>query len=105
MASDVEWRPSDIRSAMASGPVTVQETVRFGECEVDLHSHTVCRAGLTLKLERIPTEILVYLIEQRGELVSREQIVERIWGKDVFLDSDNSINGAIRKIRRALKDD
>jgi TolB-like protein/DNA-binding winged helix-turn-helix (wHTH) protein/Tfp pilus assembly protein PilF len=105
MASDVEWRPSDIRSAMASRPVTVQETVKFGECEVDLRSHTVCRAGRALKLERIPTEILVYLIEQRGELVSREQIVERIWGKDVFLDTDNSINGAIRKIRRALKDD
>jgi TolB-like protein/DNA-binding winged helix-turn-helix (wHTH) protein/Tfp pilus assembly protein PilF len=90
---------------MASGPVRVQETVKFEECEVDLRSRTVCRAGRALKLERIPTEILVYLIEQRGELVGREQIVERIWGKDVFHDTDNSINGAIRKIRRALKDD
>ena len=58
-----------------------------------------------LKLERIPSEILIYLIEQKGQLVSREQIVDRIWGNRVFLDTDNSINGAIRKIRRVLKDD
>jgi TolB-like protein/DNA-binding winged helix-turn-helix (wHTH) protein len=58
-----------------------------------------------LKLERIPTEILVLLIEKKGEMVSREQIIERIWGNGVFLDTDNSINVAIRKIRQALKDD
>src|SRR4029077_17552788 len=62
-------------------------------------------AGRLLKLERIPMEVLLLLIEQRGQLVSREQIVERIWGKDVFLDTDNSINAAIRKIRQVLKDD
>jgi len=49
-------------------------------------------------------EILAVLVEQRGQLVSREHIVERIWGKDVFLDTDNSINGAIRKVRQALRD-
>ena len=50
-------------------------------------------------------ELLLLLIEQRGQLVSRDQIVERVWGKDVFLDTDNSINAAIRKIRQVLKDD
>src|ERR1700675_651008 len=50
-------------------------------------------------------EMLMFLIERRGELVTREQIVERIWGKGVFLDSDNSINGAISKIRQVLRDD
>jgi len=49
-------------------------------------------------------EILAVLVEQRGEVVTREHLVERIWGKDVFLDTDNSINGAIRKVRQALKD-
>jgi TolB-like protein/DNA-binding winged helix-turn-helix (wHTH) protein len=44
-------------------------------------------------------------VEQRGQIVSREQIAERIWGKGVFLDTDNSINGAIRKIRQVLRDD
>ena len=50
-------------------------------------------------------ELLLLLIEARGDLVSRDQILEKIWGKDVFLDTDNSINTAIRKIRRVLKDD
>jgi DNA-binding winged helix-turn-helix (wHTH) protein len=44
------------------------------------------------------------LVEKRGQLVTRDQIIERIWGKDVFLDTDNSINAAIRKIRQVLKD-
>jgi len=50
-------------------------------------------------------EVLLLLLEERGQLVTREQIVERIWGKDAFRDTDNSINGAIRKIRQVLKDD
>ena len=45
------------------------------------------------------------MVEQRGQLVTREQILEKIWGKDVFLDADSSINSAIRKIRQVLKDD
>lgn len=50
-------------------------------------------------------ELLLFLVEHRGELVTREQIVERIWGKGVFLDTDNSINAAISKIRQLLRDD
>jgi DNA-binding winged helix-turn-helix (wHTH) protein len=50
-------------------------------------------------------ELLLLLVERRGELVSREEIIEKIWGKDVFLDTDSSINAAIRKIRQVLKDD
>ena len=63
------------------------------------------RAGRLLKLERIPTEILIRLVETPGEIVSREQLVDHVWGKDVFFDTDNSINGAIRKLRRVLRDD
>ena len=50
-------------------------------------------------------ELLLLLIERKGQLVTRDQIIERIWGKDVFVDTDNSINAAIRKIRQVLKDD
>jgi DNA-binding winged helix-turn-helix (wHTH) protein len=63
------------------------------------------RSGRVVKLERIPMELLLLLVVRKGELVTRDQIVERIWGKDAFLDADNSINGAIRKIRQVLKDD
>jgi TolB-like protein len=58
-----------------------------------------------IRLERIPLEILVLLIEHKDEIVTRDEIVSRVWGKGVFLDTDNSIRGAIRKLRQALKDD
>ena len=71
-----------------------------------MRAATRCAApGATLKLERIPMELLLFLVERRGLLVTREEIIEKLWGKDVFLDTDNSINTAIRKIRQALRDD
>jgi TolB-like protein/DNA-binding winged helix-turn-helix (wHTH) protein/Flp pilus assembly protein TadD len=80
--------------------------IRFAQdFELDLRSYELRHSGRVLKLERIPMELLVLLIEERGQLVSRDRIVERIWGRDVFLDTDNSINAAIRKIRQVLKDD
>jgi TolB-like protein/DNA-binding winged helix-turn-helix (wHTH) protein/Tfp pilus assembly protein PilF len=79
--------------------------VKFGdEFELNPQSYELRRAGRALKLERIPMELLFLLIEQRGQLVTRDQIIERIWGKDVFLDTDTSINSAVRKIRQVLKD-
>jgi TolB-like protein/DNA-binding winged helix-turn-helix (wHTH) protein len=87
-------------------PAKIQDLVKFGEdFEIDFGVGRLRRSGRTLKVERIPMEILLLLVQQRGEIVSREQIVEKIWGKDVYLDTDNSINGAIRKIRQVLKDD
>ena len=91
---------------LVSGPVRLQSTVRFGEdFDLDFQSYKLRRNDRVLKLERIPMDILLFLVEQRGQIVTREQIAERIWGKDVFLDTDNSINGAIRKIRYILRDD
>ncbi len=83
-----------------------QPIIQFGEeFELDLRAFELRRSGRPLRLERIPMEILILLVENRPGLVSREEIAARIWGKDVFVDTDNSINGAIRKIRRVLRDD
>src|SRR5258705_8409119 len=91
---------------MASDLLKTAEQVRFGDgFELDPRSYVLRRAGRVLKLERIPMELLLLLIEAKGQMVTREQIIERVWGKDVFLDTDNSINAAIRKIRQVLKDD
>src|SRR5215468_4261246 len=85
--------------------VASRNPVRFGDnFELDPRAYELRRAGRPLKLERIPMELLLLLVEQRGRLVTREEIIEKIWGKDVFLDADSSINSAIRKIRRVLKD-
>jgi TolB-like protein/DNA-binding winged helix-turn-helix (wHTH) protein/lipoprotein NlpI len=80
--------------------------VRFGEAfELDARAWELRHDGTAVRLERIPMQILLLLVEHRGELVTREAIVERVWGNNAFLDTDNSINGAIRKIRAALHDD
>src|SRR5271167_884121 len=84
----------------------IHDCLKLGEdFELDLRAYQLRRAGRVLKLEPTPMELLLFLIQHRGELLTRDQIVEHIWGKDVFLDTDNSINGAIRKIRQVLKDD
>jgi TolB-like protein/DNA-binding winged helix-turn-helix (wHTH) protein/Flp pilus assembly protein TadD len=99
-------RPRFFGVAMISDRVKTADPIRFGEdFELDVRAYELRRAGRVLKLERIPMELLLLLIEQKGQLVARDQIVQRIWGKDVFLDTDNSINAAVRKIRQVLKDD
>jgi tetratricopeptide (TPR) repeat protein/DNA-binding winged helix-turn-helix (wHTH) protein len=91
---------------MASRSITTQGCFRFGDdFELDVSAYELRSRGIPLKLKPIPMELLIFLVERRGELTTREQIVERIWGKGVFLDTDNSINSAISKIRQALRDD
>jgi len=58
-----------------------------------------------VRLEGLPLRLLMYLIDHHGQLVTREQIGDALWGKDVFVDVEMGINTAIRKIRMALEDD
>jgi len=81
-----------------------EEVIRFEEFELDRGAFALRCAGQAVRLERIPLELLFFLVERRGLLVGREEILERVWGKDVFVDTDNSINTAVRKIRLALGD-
>ena len=91
---------------MATEFQKVQKPVRFGgNLELDPRAYELRRSGRPLKIEPTPMAILSLLIERRGELVTREEIVQRIWGAGVYVDTDNSINGAIRKIRQVLDDD
>jgi DNA-binding winged helix-turn-helix (wHTH) protein len=81
------------------------EVLRFEDFELDRGAYQLRRSGKVIHLERIPLDLLFFLAERRDQLVTRDQIIERIWGKGVFLDAANSINAAVRKIRRALGDD
>jgi len=65
----------------------------------------ISRAGRPLKLERIPMELLILLVDNDGQVVTREEIITCLWGKDVFLDTEHGINTAVRKIRKILRDD
>jgi TolB-like protein/DNA-binding winged helix-turn-helix (wHTH) protein/Tfp pilus assembly protein PilF len=78
---------------------------KFAHFELDLRSYELKRDGEPLRLEKIPMELLIFLVERHGELVTREQIIERLWGKEVFLDTEQGINTAIRKIRQVLLDE
>src|SRR5580704_4509083 len=91
---------------MTSPPVGLQQTIRFGEdFELDVRLRRLRRGSHVLKLERIPLEMLVLFLEHPEEVVTRDEIVARVWGSGVVLDTDNSIRGAIRKLRHVLKDD
>jgi DNA-binding winged helix-turn-helix (wHTH) protein len=78
---------------------------RFAQYELDRKAYQLRRKGRPVPMERIPLEVLFMLADRRGQLVTREEILERVWGKGVFLDTDNAINTAVRKIRHALHDD
>ena len=81
------------------------DPIRFEDFDLDARTYRLRRSGQDLKLERIPLELLLLLAGQPGGLVTREEIVEKLWGKGVHLDTENAINTAIRKIRIALSDD
>lgn len=83
----------------------VSKSLSFADVELDIGSYELRRNGSVLKLERIPMELLILLVESRGQLVSREEIVGKLWGDEVFVDTEQGINTAIRKIRQALQDD
>ena len=79
--------------------------LQFGDFTLDQAGYRLHRGDRLLRLEKLPMELLILLVERHGELVSREEIVKRLWGEDVFLDVDQSINTAVRKVRMALRDD
>ena len=81
-----------------------RETFRFRDFELDVAAYELRRQGRPVKLGRQPMDLLILLVESRGQLVSRSDIVERLWGKDVFVDVETGVNTAISKVRQALRD-
>jgi DNA-binding winged helix-turn-helix (wHTH) protein/predicted ATPase len=84
----------------------VQSSIfRFADFELDQGAYALRQGGVTLSIERIPLDLLFLLVERRGRLVTRTEILRRVWGEGVFVDSGNAVNTAVRKLRSALKDD
>jgi DNA-binding winged helix-turn-helix (wHTH) protein len=79
--------------------------VRFDDFELDYARFQLHRVGNPVRLEGLPLQLLMFLVDNRGQMVTREQISAALWSKDVFVDVEQGINTAIRKIRRALLDD
>src|SRR5579864_8039906 len=75
-----------------------------GEVELDLGRYELRRRGRPVKLEKKPMELLIFLVSRREQLVSRRDIVTKLWRSDLFVDTEASINNLIRKIRTAIGD-
>ncbi len=73
--------------------------------ELDLGRYELRRAGRRVPLEKKPMELLIYLVGRRDQMVSREDIVKRLWRSDLFIDTERNVNNIVRKIRTALGDD
>ena len=78
---------------------------QFEEFELHCGRFQLLRKGRALRVEPKPLELLILLVSRKGYLVSRREIVEKLWENDVFVDTDHSINTAIRKLRYLLRDD
>lgn len=77
---------------------------RFGAFEVDLRSGEVHKHGIRLKLQDQPFQILATLLERPGEVVTREELREKLWPADTFVDFDTGLNSAVKKLRDVLGD-
>lgn len=80
------------------------KTYRFGVFEVDLRSGEVRKAGIRIRIQGQPFEVLAILLTQPGEVVTREELQRRLWPTDTFVDFDHGVNTAINKLRVALSD-
>jgi DNA-binding winged helix-turn-helix (wHTH) protein/tetratricopeptide (TPR) repeat protein len=74
------------------------------DIELDLGRYELRRQGRRVKLEKKPMELLIFLVGRREQLVSRREIVTKLWRSDLFIDSEPNINNIVRKIRTALGD-
>jgi DNA-binding winged helix-turn-helix (wHTH) protein len=93
---------ADMSAGFSSAPAGV---FVFGEFELDAGCYQLRRQGVALRLENVPLQLLLLLVEKTGQVVSRKEIAERLWGEGVFVDIEQGINTAIRKIRLVLQDD
>lgn len=87
---------------MEAAPQT--RRTRFGPYEVDLRSGEVYKHGIRLKLQDQPFQVLAILLEHSGDVVTRDELRQKLWPADTFVDFDTGLNSAIKKLRDVLSD-
>ena len=83
---------------------SVPRPVRFGDFEADFRAGELRKQGVKIKLQKQPFEVLGMLLERPREVVSREELRRRIWPVDTFVDFDQGLSNAIKRLREALCD-
>src|SRR5262245_35563979 len=81
-----------------------RQVARFGPFEVDLRSRELRKEGVRVRLQEQPFQILTMLLERAGDVVTREEIRDRLWPDGTFVDFEHSMNAAIKRLRAALGD-
>jgi DNA-binding winged helix-turn-helix (wHTH) protein len=88
-----------------NSPGVMAGGIKFAEFELDVGAYELRRQDGPLKLEKLPMEVLILLVQRAGTLVQRSEIQTMLWSPDVYVEHDSAINTAVRKIRRTLGDD
>lgn len=91
-------------TAFMAVPQSKRRVVRFGVFELDLSAGELRKNGVKLRLQGQPFQVLTLLLERSGEVVTREELQQKLWPSDTFVDFDHSLNTAINKVREALGD-
>jgi len=83
---------------------TSQE-IFFGEFALDLRTGELRRNGAILRLQPQPAKVLTILVSRAGQVVTRQELTEQVWGSDTYVDFEHGLNYAIQQIRSVLEDD
>ena len=81
-----------------------QGRVRFGAFEVDMRTAEVRKHGLRVRLQEQPFQILAALLERPGEIVTRDELIRRLWADGTVVDYEGGLNAAVTRLRQALSD-
>ena len=87
-----------------AAPVRPAQAIRFGDFEADLQTGQLRKHGFRIKLQEQPFQILAMMLERSGGVVTREELRQRLWPADTFVDFDHGLNNAINRLREALND-
>src|SRR6516225_4203152 len=85
-------------------PANTVNIVRFGDLSLDLRTGELRKKGRRVRLQGQPFQVLVLLLREPGELVTREELRKQLWPLDTFVDFDDGLNAAVRKLRQVLGD-
>jgi len=83
---------------------TISNPLRFGPFELDLHSGELHKNGMKIRLADQPLQILTLLLERPGQVVTREELRQRLWSSETFVDFEHGLNAAVKRLREALGD-
>jgi TolB-like protein/DNA-binding winged helix-turn-helix (wHTH) protein/Tfp pilus assembly protein PilF len=88
-----------------STPNPYESIVRFSVYELDFPGHVLRKSGMRVRCQGQPLQVLAALLEKPGALVTREELRQRVWPEDTFVDFDHALNTAVKKLRNVLNDD